>query len=155
MDRTSPGPAAASGLRIFSKRSREALSPAVIGLLVERAEVIHEGAIAGEGDACRWLGTLLYSVDVGSLSDLVRDPITPETAGRILRHLRGNAVFRMLLVRMARREALRRLGDLPLVPLRASFTGRTDGTRILVDIDIEIEGIHPLDLDRTPSGGLQ
>ena len=153
MDRTSPGPAAASGLRIFATREREALSPAVMALLLERAEIMHEGGLAGEGDTRRWFGTLLFSVDIACIADMLKDPATPETADRILRHMRADAVLRTLLVRMARREALRRAGDLPLTPLRASFSGRTEGTRILVDIDVEMDGIPTRDLDLDRVGG--
>ena len=74
-------------------------------------------------------------------------------ADRILRHMRADAVLRALLVRMARREALRRAGDLPLTPLRASFSGRTEGTRILVDIDGEMDGIPARDFDLDRAGG--
>jgi len=148
-----PGPATATGLRIFSTRVRETLSQAALGILMERAEIIHEGALTEEGDTRRWLGSLLFSVDLVRLSGLVADPATPGTAERMLRHLRANAVFRTLLLRMARREALRRVGDLPLLPLRASFSGRTEGTRILVDMDVEMEGIPARDFELETPGG--
>ncbi|MBW2263483.1 MAG: hypothetical protein JRG91_16090 [Deltaproteobacteria bacterium] len=144
MDRTCPGPASASGFRLLTSRRHEGLSLAGLKMIIERAEIMHEGGVTHDGEGSHYYGSTLFTLDIDSMSECLAGATGEETCSRLLDHLRAHPFFRVHLMRLARREVLRRVGSLPLLPLCGELRGRVEGRRILIDLDVEFHGLTNL-----------
>jgi hypothetical protein len=139
-----PGLASAIGLRLITSRRHEGLSLAGLKMIIERAEIMHEGDVTHDGDGSHYYGSTLFTLDLDSLGDCIAGSPDESTCARLLDHLRAHPFFRVHLMRLARREVLRRVGSLPLLPLCGELRGRVEGRRILVDLDVEFHGLTSL-----------
>lgn len=139
-----PGLAAASGMRLLTSRRHEGLSLAGLKMIIERAEIMHEGDVTHDAEGSHYFGSTLFTLDVGSMSEFLAGATDEQTCARLLDHLRAHPFFRVHLMRLARREVLRRVGSLPLLPLCGELRGRVEGRRILIDLDVEFHGLTNL-----------
>jgi len=130
-------PHSAQRAQPFRARSSERLAPFVPKLMLEAAEVLSEGDVQGEKSEATFFGTTMLTIDLRPLSEVLR--IDAEADGaRLAAFLKCSSGFRVHAVRIARREAERRLeGRLPGKML-AELSFRCRDTRIFVDIDVEL-----------------
>jgi hypothetical protein len=132
-------------MRLLTSRRHEGLSLAGLKMIVERAEIMHEGDVTHDAEGSHYYGSTLFTLDVDGMIDCLAGPVDGETCARLLDHLRAHPFFRVHLMRLARREVLRRVGSLPLLPLCGELRGRVEGRRILIDLDVEFHGLtNPL-----------
>ncbi len=122
-------------------RHCETLSPTALRLIMEGAEIIHEGETSRDPDGTHYYGSVMLSCDLEILGAHTDRPLDEAQMKRICEHLRGHPYFRVHLMRLARREVHRRLGSLPLVPLRAQMKLRLEGTRMFADMDVEVHDV--------------
>jgi hypothetical protein len=141
MDHTLPGPTPVRGVRLVVGRRKETLSPSGLRLLIDSGEVIHEGETTRDGEGTHYYGTAMFTLDLASLAGRLDGPLDAGRCKRITELLVASPFFRVHLLRLARREVYRRLGTLPLVPLRGEVSTRSEGTRIYVDLDVEVHGV--------------
>jgi hypothetical protein len=117
------------------------LTASGLGLILESAEILHEGEVCRDAEGTHYFGSTLFSLDVDAIAHHLEDRPDGRAVARLLEHLLVHPFFRVHLVRLARREVLRRVGRLPREPLRAEMRGRVEGRRILVDLDVEFHGL--------------
>jgi len=141
MDRTIPGPARAAGLRLLAQDRREGLTLSGLGVLIERAEIIHEGDVVVEDGVAHFFGSTLFTLDLDALGGCLAKGCEVD-GSRLLDHLSASPFFRVHLMRLARAEILRRTGAAPETPLRVEMRGRVEGRRICIDLDVEAHGIR-------------
>jgi hypothetical protein len=131
-------------MRLLTSRRHEGLSLAGLKMIVERADIMHEGDVTHDAEGSHYYGSTLFTLDVDAMVDCLAGPVDGETCIRLLDHLRAHPFFRVHLMRLARREVLRRVGSLPLLPLCGELGGRVEGRRILIDLDVEFHGLTNL-----------
>lgn len=141
MNHTLPGLAATRGVKLVVGRRTEALSPAGLRLLLDRSEIMHEGEVTHDRDGTHYYGSTMFTLDLARMTDSVEGTPDDEQCRLIATHLRASPFFRAYLMRLARREVHRRLGTLPLIPLRAQMRVRAEGIRLFADLDVEIHGM--------------
>lgn len=144
MDRTRPGPAAADGLSLLTSRRHEGLSLSGLRMILEHAEILHEGDVTSDADGSHYYGSTLFTLDVDRIAPYLRSRPDEGTCTRLLDHLRAHPFFRVHLMRLARREVLRRAGSLPLLPLSGEMRGRVEGRCVYIDLDVEFHGLTQL-----------
>lgn len=128
--------ARASRVALIEREVRCQLGGAALGLLLSRAEVIAEGRRAdGPTAQGAFFGTTMITIRLDRLTDLIRDPITPETTAHLADLLRADRGALDRLRKLAHKEA-RRL-DPAAGRIRTEVRVRTDGTTLYVDIEME------------------
>jgi hypothetical protein len=131
-------------VRLVIGRRKETLSHAGLRLIIDRAEIIHEGESTTDLDGTHYYGSTLLSLDLAAISEHLDRPPDEQSCLRLADHLRASPFFKVHLMRLARRDVHRKLGSLPLVPLRGEMSMRSEGTRLLVDLDVEVHGLKAL-----------
>ena len=104
--------------------------------LLAKADVVSEGVVENPvNDERIYRGSTLVSIDTsGAAFEL---PLCKETAARLEAALRRSVLFRIGLMRVARKEAERRVYPRFVREMRADTSFRVVDNRLLIDIDIE------------------
>lgn len=130
---TRPGLAKTVRAPLFQTRQARLLASSDTrwGELFDRADVVSEGALRGEGTERAYFGS----------SNIIL-LLTPEDAGQTVENLAGAVAndphVRLRAMRMARREALQR-ADGPLDRLRAEITVSPCARGIAVHVEVEAQ----------------
>ena len=129
--------AQAARIPLFEREVRERLSQAAVEVLFESAAVLAEGSLgAGTTSAAQFFGSVMVTIALDDLAGLVREAPTDDTARKLSELMSGDARVLGRLRRLAEAEATRLCGR-PVRVHSADVRIHADGTRILVDIDLE------------------
>jgi hypothetical protein len=129
--------ARAARVTLFEREIRERLSVAALDILLENARVLSEGKRAASASAARaYFGSTMITVDVATLTDVVRDPCDARAAGRIAELMRGDARLNRRVQKLAEREAQRLTGG-PVNVRVNEVRVRAQGTLVYLDVDVE------------------
>ena len=121
---------------LYERVVRERLSPAALELIFACAEVMSEGQPPSRERKEPYFGSTLLTIDVKSLSGLVRDPCDAGTAKRLATLLAAETAVSSRVKAIASREAARISGGTP-GKLATVVKVRSRGTRIFIDVDVE------------------
>jgi hypothetical protein len=129
--------ARAARVTLFEREIRERLSVAAIEILLERARVLSEGKRSASATAARaYFGSTMITIDVATLSSVVRDHCDARAAARIADLMRGDARVTRRVHKLAEREA-QRLAAGPVQVRPGEVRVRSQGTLIYLDVDVE------------------
>lgn len=122
------------------------LAPGAVEILLGSAEILSEGAIRETEGSPTYFGMTMITVDLERAATRLRlDPL--EDGPALARRVARSAELRLRALRIARLEAERRAGGrLPGV-MRAELAARSQGTEVLVDVEVEL----PVDVGRRRS----
>jgi hypothetical protein len=122
---------------LFEREVRERLSNAALELLLGRAQVLAEGSRSSSPTARKaFFGSIMITMDLATLEGDVRDELGPETAQRIAERMESDARVAGWLRKLAENEASKLAGT-PIRVHSADVRVRAEGTKVLVDIDVE------------------
>jgi hypothetical protein len=126
----------AETLPLFHREVRERLSPTALQVLIERAEIFVEGATS-KGSSARgtFLGSALLTLDLAG-AERLRMPRDAATAARLGALLADDTAARALIIARALEVVRARLAA-PAGLRAGELSVRTDGTRVLVDLELE------------------
>lgn len=122
-------------------RSTEArrLAPGVAELLLRSARVMSEGAIReGIGGHETYFGSTMLTIDLAESAADLRASVDDALAAALAPLLARSAYLRTTALRIARREAEARIAGYESQRLTAETRVRAAGTRIEVDVDVEL-----------------
>jgi hypothetical protein len=129
------------GLRLLMSRRHEGLSLTGLRVILDHAEIIHEGDVCHDTDGSHYFGSTMFTLDVDQIAEHIVGPPDGRTCEKLLDHLRAHPFFRVHLMRLSRREVLRRVGSLPLLPLSGEMRARVQDRKLYVDLDVEFHGL--------------
>jgi hypothetical protein len=132
--RRGPGPAKAGPFRFIESRAVEVFRSADYRWreLLERADVMSEGAIRNDADGPSYYGTTSLLLPIASQGGVVPDELSGELA-RLVTH---DVHARVRAIRIACREARVRSVH-PIGRIRAELVVRADPRGIRIDVDVE------------------
>jgi hypothetical protein len=132
--RRGPGPAKAGQFRFIESRAVEVFRSADYRWreLLERADVMSEGAIRNDVDGPSYYGTTSLLLPIASEGGVVPDELSRELA-RLVTH---DVHARVRAIRIACREARVRSVH-PIGRIRAELVVRDDPRGIRIDVDVE------------------
>ncbi len=121
---------------LVEREVRERLSGAAIGILLDRAAVLSEGARSASPSAkSAFFGTTMLTISLDEIQDLVRERATPKEAARLAALMADDARVLKRVRKIAEREA-QRLSGAP-IRVRTEVSMRAEGHHVFVDIDVE------------------
>jgi hypothetical protein len=128
----------ARALRIamFEREVRERLSRAALDAVLARAEIISEGQRTVRNGHDSYMGSTMATVDLDSLSQVIREPADVGTAQRLTALLRSDITMKARLDTLASNEILRVTGARPKA-VRTETQIRAQGARVFIDADVE------------------
>jgi hypothetical protein len=128
--------ACARRVTLFEREIRERLSRVAVEILLDEADVLSEGQLAGEGSERRYFGSTMITIDLAVLTEVVREPCDASSARRtaILLQREPRALAR---VRAVAEQEARRLARAPLRRVASELVFRWEGLRVFVDVDVE------------------
>lgn len=118
---------------IFRREIIERISPAGLEVLLRGAERISEGQVTSGG---RFYGSIMLTIDFGSVAQQVRDEGDVATASRLARQLEQERGAMEQVRRLALREA-RAIAGQPIARPATEVKVRTRGAQVLLDVDLE------------------
>jgi hypothetical protein len=122
---------------LFEREVRERLSNAAVEVLLGRAAVLAEGQRSQSATARHaFFGSIMITIELAGLDAALRDDCSPESARRVAEMMEVDARVLKKLRQLAEREASRLAGAAIRVH-SADVRVRAEGTRVLVDIDVE------------------
>lgn len=129
--------ARAARVTLFEREIRERLSLAAIEILFQQARVLSEGRRAAAPTAARaYFGSTMITIDVATLSELVRDACDARAAQRVAQLIRDDARVIRRVQRVAEREA-QRLADGPVKVRAGEVRVKAQATLVYLDVDVE------------------
>jgi len=129
--------ARATRVALFEREVRERLSAAAVELLFSRAQVLAEGRRAeGPTAGQAFFGSIMITVDVGGLSDGVREKCDELAAERVAAMMAEDARVIGRVRRLAESEA-GQLAGAPIKVHSADVRVRSAGACVHIDVDVE------------------
>jgi hypothetical protein len=125
--------AAVRRVGLFRREITESVSPAALEVLLATAGRISEGQLSREG---RYYGSTILTIDLEQLGAYVQDRCDAATAARLAAVLEHETELHQAAARLALTEA-QRIAGRPLRKVEADVQVRTEGSRVLVDVDVE------------------
>lgn len=124
---------------LVRRTAAQRLAPGVAEMMLRRAQVMSEGAIReGIGGRETYFGSSMLTVDLADLADELRATADAALATALAPLLAQSAHLRIAALRIARREAEARIPGWQAGRLTAETRVRAVGTRIEVDVDVEL-----------------
>jgi hypothetical protein len=122
---------------LFEREVRERLSGAAIEVLFARAEVLAEGRRSTSPTAKQaFFGSIMITINLAGLDGELRDTCSDASAARVAGLMENDARIVRRLRQVAEREASR-LAEAQIRVHSADVRVRAEGTRVMVDIDVE------------------
>jgi len=126
-------------LDLVRRTEAKRLAPGVAELLLRNAQVMSEGAVReGIGGREAYFGSTMLTVDLADLAGELRATVDPDLATALAPLLGRSGHLRVAALRIARREAESRIPGWQAERLTAETRVRAVGTRIEVDVDVEL-----------------
>jgi hypothetical protein len=153
-------------ITLFEREIRERLSGAALDLVFARAELLSEGQRVVRGGAKSdrpeggdeparigtgpheaqsdpprdskngYVGSTMLTIDLSSLSDVLRDACDAATAHRVAELMRMDGTVPDRIRDIAEREATR-VAAAKLKDLRTQISVRAQGAKVFIDVDVE------------------
>lgn len=129
----------AEALPLFHHEVRERLNPTALALVLAHAEVLVEGgAVQGGPTRGSFLGTAMLTIDLERLGGRVRPPHDADAARRLAAAIEDDPGARSAIAQHVIDAARARLAA--PAHLRVSEPSvRTNGARVLVDLELDAE----------------
>jgi len=125
--------ASAQRLSLFAREIKERVSPAAFEALLAGAKWISEGQIQASG---RYFGSTLITLDLERAQERLKERGDVATAAR-LAELLGSETALLARVRQLSLQEAKRIATRPLPQLATEVHVRTEGCRVLVDVEVE------------------
>jgi len=132
-------PARARKIRAWNRGGRGSLSEPAIAELFRGAQVLTEG---GLDEGARWYGSIMITFDLDRFARRCRDMHEAGDLDAVVTAVEGSVRVRLRAHRMACSEIYRRFPDRHVGTAQLWSRFSRDGTRLLLDIDLEA----PIDL---------
>jgi hypothetical protein len=123
-------------IAMFEREVRERLSRAALDAILARAEIISEGQRAVRNGHDGYMGSTMATLDLDSLSPVVREPADAGTAQRLVALLRADITLKARLDALACNEVHRVTNARPKA-VRTEIQIRAQGARVFIDADVE------------------
>ena len=124
--------AAARRVSLFQRDVRICLSSAAVEILFDRASVLSEGALDGDG----YFGSTMITFDCARAAHLVSDSCDPATVRRVRDLVGGDERVRERARTLGTHEAERLAGAM-LLQSQVDMRVRANGNHLHIDLDIE------------------
>jgi len=128
--------ARATRITLFEREVRERLSRAALDLIFARADLLSEGQRATKVGGDTYFGSTMLTIDLETLSHVLRDPCDVSTARRLAALMEGDTEVPERVRALADQETARIAGCLPR-EVRTHIAIRAQGTRVFIDVDVE------------------
>ena len=125
-----------SGVR---RRQQAVLTRDAEACLFEHARVLTEGQLRENSEGYGYDGSTMVTFDLRPLADLWRGTFDEAARRELLDLVQGSVRVRIRVLRIARREASRRLVGYRLGTMRSDTQVRLEGSSLLLDVDFEAE----------------
>jgi hypothetical protein len=151
-------------ITLFEREIRERLSGAALDIVLARAELLSEGQRVvregipsdghdGDGDRSKrdpqkpstslerdsrsgYVGSTMFTIDLSSLTDVLRDACDAGTAHRLAELMRTDGTLPGRIHDVAEREATR-VAAAKLKDMRTQISVRAQGSKVFIDVDVE------------------
>ncbi len=133
------GLAKATRLGAIRERRIHVLTRSAEECLFANATVLSEGQLREVGAGHRYDGCTMITFDLCPLADEWRGVFDERAHEAVLRLVEGSVRVRIRTLRIARREAARRLAGHSLGTVAAETHLRLEGSTLLLDVDLEAE----------------
>lgn len=133
--------AQATRITLFEREVRERLSRAAMDIVFARADLLSEGQRSTRGGRDGYFGSTMFTIDLPSLADVLRDPCDAGTAHRLVALMEADSALPKRIRDIAEREAVRITGA-RLKDVRTHVALRAQGAKVYIDVDVEA-GIQP------------
>lgn len=128
--------AQATRITLFEREVRERLSRAAMDIVFARAELLSEGQRSARGGRDGYFGSTMFTIDLPSLADVLRDPCDAGTAHRLVTLMEADNALPKRIRDIAEREAMRITGA-RLKDVRTHVSLRAQGAKVYIDVDVE------------------
>jgi hypothetical protein len=123
-------------ITLFEREVRERLSRAALDIAFARAELLSEGQRSARGGKAGYFGSTMLTIDLSTLSDVLRDPCDAGTAHHLAELMEADTTLPRRIHDIAAREAARVAGA-PLLDVRTQVVIRAQGAKVFIDVDVE------------------
>ena len=136
--KTGPRLARLTSPPLFRTSRKRCLTPWGVQLIIQRCEFLHEGQTVAENGASHYFGSAMITLKAQE----GRSELGEKRLDEILGHIRSNPFINVRLARMARLEAMRRIGASALGTALLTCSARRSGRTIEITIDVEILNVE-------------
>jgi hypothetical protein len=123
-------------LPLIEREIRERVGTAALELLIAGADVLVEGAPGNGPTSAGFFGSVMMTIDLAARAPQIREAPTPELAARLVELIGADGRALGRIRRIAESRAAVFAGR-PIEVHPGDLRVRSDGLRVLVDIDIE------------------